>query len=193
MCRRLGESVCGSAKCALTRRNYAPGQHGLKRRSRPTEFGNQLREKQKAKAFYGILERQFRNYYTQASKMVGNTSELLLQLLETRLDNTVYRAGLAQTRRQARQLVSHGHIQVNDKKCTIPSRHVRAGDVVALRQTMVESKYSQALATTIKMYDAPQWLQLEKTRLSAQVLSLPTAADAEQSVVVSMIVEYYSR
>lgn len=192
-CRRIGESVCGSAKCALIRRHYAPGQHGLKRKPRLTEFGTQLREKQKAKALYGVLERQFSNYYAQASKTVGNTSELLLQLLETRLDNVVYRAGFAQTRRQARQLVSHSHVLVDDKKCTIPSRQVKIGNVISLRPGIQASKYGQDLGTRLKMYDAPQWLQLDKTRATAQMLALPAAVDAEQSIAVNMIVEYYSR
>lgn len=193
MCRRLGESVCGSAKCALTRRNYAPGQHGLMRRERLTEFGTQLREKQKAKALYGVLERQFRNYYRQASRTIGNTAELLLQFLESRLDNVVFRAGFAQTRRQARQLVSHGHILVNAKKCTIPSRLLKQGDVVEVQKKFQKSKYVEELLTTLKMYEVPHWLQVDKTRYTALVLSLPTTSDAEQSIAVSMIVEYYSR
>lgn len=192
-CRRIGESVCGSAKCALIRRHYAPGQHGLKRKSRLTEFGTQLREKQKAKAFYGVLERQFSNYYAQASKTVGNTSELLMQLLESRLDNVVYRSGFAQTRRQARQLVAHGHVLVNGGKCTIASRQVKASDVIALRPGIQKSKYGQDLNSVLKGHEAPQWLQVDKTKYTAQVLSLPKAADAEHSIAVNMIVEYYSR
>ncbi len=192
-CRRFGESVCGSAKCALIRRNYAPGQHGLKRKPRLTGFGTQLREKQKAKALYGILERQFRNYYRQASKTVGNTAELLLQKLESRLDNVVYRAGFAQTRRQARQLVTHGHVQVNGKKCNIPSRQLTMGEVIALRPNIVASNYAKAASMALKMHQAPAWLQVDKERFTAQVLALPVAADAEQSIAVNMIVEYYSR
>jgi small subunit ribosomal protein S4 len=193
LCRRLGESVCGTAKCALTRRNYAPGQHGVKRKPRLTEFGTQLREKQKAKALYGILERQFRNYYLQASKKVGNTSEYLLQLLETRLDNVAYRAGFAQTRRQARQLVSHGHVLVNGQKCDVPSRQLKASDVISLKPTLSKSKYMEQIDTALRMHDAPHWLQVDKARHTAQVIALPTAQDAEKSIVVKMIVEYYSR
>ena len=192
ICRRLGESVCGTAKCALTRRNYTPGQHGLKRKPRLSQFALQLREKQKAKALYGILERQFSNYYVEASKKVGNTTEQLLQLLECRLDNVVYRAGLASPRRQARQLVSHGHVTVNSKKCNIPSRQVKVGDVVSLKSSLLQSKYVEQLTNAIKMHEAPQWLQVEKTRFSAQVLSLPTAKDAEH-ISANMIVEFYSR
>lgn len=191
-CRRLGESVCGTAKCALTRRNYTPGQHGLKRKPRLSQFALQLREKQKAKALYGILERQFSNYYGQASKKVGNTTEQLLQLLECRLDNVVYRAGFASTRRQARQLVTHGHVLVNEKGCNIPSRQVKVGDVIGIKGSMLKSKYVEQLGTTIKMYEAPQWVQLDKSRFTAQVLSLPTAHDAE-SISANMIVEFYSR
>lgn len=193
ICRRLGESVCGTAKCALTRRNYAPGQHGLKRKPRLSQFALQLREKQKAKALYGVLERQFANYYVHASRKVGNTAEQLLQLLEGRLDNVVYRSGLASTRRQARQLVAHGHILVNGKKCNIPSRQIKVSDVVALKPSLQQSKYTEQLSQTIKMYEAPHWLQLDKTRYTAQVLSLPTAKDAENSIAVNMIVEFYSR
>lgn len=193
LCRRLGESVCGTAKCALTRRAYAPGQHGLKRKPRLTEFGTQLREKQKAKALYGVLEKQFRNYYLKASKKVGNTSEYLLQLLETRLDNVAYRAGFAQTRRQARQLVSHGHILVNGKKCNVPSRQVATSDVISLKPALSKSKYLEQIDTNLKMHDAPHWLQVDKARHTAQVLAMPTAQDAEKSIAVNMIVEYYSR
>lgn len=191
-CRRLGESVCGTVKCALTRRNYAPGQHGLKRKPRLSQFGMQLREKQKAKALYGVLERQFSNYYIAASKKVGNTTEQLLQLLECRLDNVVYRAGLASTRRQARQLVTHGHVTVNNKKCNIPSRQVKVGNVVGLKSSLLQSKYTEQLSNSIKMHEAPQWLQADKSRFTAQVLSFPTAKDAE-SISANMIVEFYSR
>lgn len=193
ICRRLGESVCGTAKCALTRRNYAPGEHGLKRKQRLSQFGLQLREKQKAKAFYGILERQFENYYMAASRKSGNTAEQLLQLLEGRLDNVVYRAGFATTRRQSRQLVAHGHVSVNGRKCNIPSRQAKPGDVIGMKDSMQKSKYTELLSTTFKMYEAPHWLQVDKTRYTAQVLSLPTAKDAENSIAVNMIVEFYSR
>lgn len=192
-CRRLGESVCGTAKCALTRRAYAPGQHGMKRAPRVSQFGLQLREKQKAKALYGILERQFANYYAEASKKVGNTSEQLLQLLECRLDNVVYRAGFASTRRQARQLVTHGHVTVNGKKCNIPSRQVKVSNVVGLKAGIMKSKYVEAVDVTLKMHEAPHWLQVDKNLHTAQVLSLPTAKDAEGSIAVNMIVEFYSR
>ncbi|MBI2415080.1 MAG: 30S ribosomal protein S4 [Candidatus Kerfeldbacteria bacterium] len=192
-CRRIGESICGSAKCALIRRNYAPGQHGLKRKPRLTEFGLQLREKQKAKIIYGILERQFRNYYRAASKQVGNTSEQLMQFLEGRLDNVVYRAGLAATRRQARQLVSHAHLLVNGVRCNIPSRQIKVGDIVTIRTQSSASKYFTDLANTIKMHQAPAWLEVDKTKYSIIVQNLPTAADAEQNIAVNLIVEYYSR
>ncbi|MFA6474633.1 MAG: 30S ribosomal protein S4 [Patescibacteria group bacterium] len=192
-CRRFGESVCGSVKCALTKRNYAPGQHGMKRKPRLSQFGLQLREKQKAKALYGILERQFSNYYAAASRKVGNTAEQLMQFLEGRLDNVVYRMGLATTRRQARQLVTHGHILVNDKKCNVPSRQVKVGDVIILKTSTQASKYTEQVVNHLKTYDAPHWLQLDKTRYSAQVLTLPTAKDAEGSIAVNMIVEFYSR
>jgi small subunit ribosomal protein S4 len=192
-CRRLGESVCGSAHCALIKRNYAPGQHGLKRKGRLSQYGMQLREKQKAKALYGILERQFANYYAEASRKVGNTAEQLMQLLECRLDNVVYRAGFGATRRQARQLVTHGHVMVNGRKCNIPSRQVKVGDVVAFKEAMQKSKFAENLGSSLKMHESPHWLQVDKSKFTAQVLSLPTAKDAEGSVAVNMIVEFYSR
>lgn len=192
-CRRLGESVCGSAKCALIKRNYAPGQHGMKRKPRISQYGLQLREKQKAKALYGILERQFSNYYVEASRKVGNTAEQLMQLLERRLDNVVYRSGFGATRRQARQLVTHGHVTVNGRKCNIPSAQVKVGDVVAFKEAMTKSKYSENLSNSLKMHEGPHWLQVDKSRFTAQVLSLPTAKDAEGSIAVNMIVEFYSR
>ena len=192
-CRRIGESVCGTAKCALTRRSYAPGQHGMKRKGRLSEFALQLREKQKAKFLYGILERQFHNYYMEASRKTGNTAEQLMQLLETRLDNVVYRSGLASTRRQARQFVTHGHITVNGKRCNIPSRQVKVGDVISIQDKDQKSKYVENLSNTIKLHEAPHWLQVDKARYTSQVLSVPAASDAEGSIAVSMIVEFYSR
>lgn len=192
-CRRIGESVCGTAKCALTKRSYSPGQHGMKRKPRLTQFGLQLREKQKAKALYGILEKQFHNYYAHASKTVGNTSSLLMQSLECRLDNVVYRSGFATTRRQSRQFVTHGHITVNGTRCNIPSRQLRVGDVVAIRANSQQSKYVELMGGHLKMSEAPHWLQTDKAKYTSQVLSLPTAKDAEQSVAVNLIVEYYSR
>ncbi len=192
-CRRLGESVCGTAKCALTRRPYVPGQHGMKRKGRLSEFAMQLREKQKAKMLYGMLERQFHNYYVEASRKSGNTAEQLLQLLESRLDNVVYRSGFGTTRRQARQYVTHGHIMVNGKRCNIPSRQIRLGDVVSIQDKAQKSKYVENLGATLKLHEAPHWLQVDKTRYSSQVLTMPAAADAESSIAVSMIVEFYSR
>lgn len=192
-CRRIGESVCGSAKCALIKRPYAPGQHGNKRKPRLTEFGLQLREKQKAKAFYGILEKQFRNYYLKASKKTGNTAEQLMQLLECRLDNVIYRGGLGATRRQARQLTTHGHIVVNGVRCNIPSRQIRPGDQITIRENSAKSKYFENLQQTLKMHQAPSWLEVNKDKYSITVQSWPGATDVEQSVAVNLIVEFYSR
>jgi small subunit ribosomal protein S4 len=191
-CRRLGESVCGKVNCAVKRRPYVPGQHGPKQgnRARLTEYGIQLREKQKAKAFYGLLEKQFSNYYKEASKAQGNTSDKFIELLEQRLDNVVYRAGFADTRRQARQMVTHGHFLVNGRRCDIPSRQVRVGDVIELRP---KSKVSK-LFTERQMTDSQAtWLHIDKSNHSVKVQGVPTKEDFEQSVAMNLIVEFYSR
>ncbi|MFA5995429.1 MAG: 30S ribosomal protein S4 [Patescibacteria group bacterium] len=193
-CRRIGESVCGKAKCALRKRNTVPGQHGnSKRRPRITQYGLQLREKQKAKLLYGILEKQFQNYFTAASKHVGNTSELFMQLLEMRLDNAVYRSGFSTTRRQARQLVSHAHVLVNGKICNIPSRQLKINDVVSIKTNSQASKLIKDMVPTLKMHEAPQWLQVSADPLQFKVMAKPTTKDAEQGILVNLIVEYYSR
>lgn len=194
VCRRLAESVCGKAKCAIIKRNYPPGQAGVRNpRPRLSQYAIQLREKQKAKAIYGLLERQFRNYYEQASKSKGNSGEMLLRLLETRLDNTVYRAGFAATRRQARQLVSHGHFEVNGRRCDIPSAHVRPGDVITLREKSQKGTYMNDRVPQMKMYEAPSWLQLDKKEMTVTVYQQPAQEHFEQNITVNLIIEYYSR
>lgn len=192
-CRRIGESVCGKAKCAITKRNYPPGQHGLKNKRRLTEYGLQLREKQKAKLLYGILERQFAKYYVTASRQEGNTGDLLLRLLENRFDNVIYRAGYATTRRQARQLVTHGHFQVNGVNCNVPSRVVKVGDVITIKPSSQKAEYFKEIPNGMKMHDVPGWLEVTSETLTAKVQAVPTPADAEQSIAVNLIVEYYSR
>lgn len=192
-CRRIGESVCGKAKCALRKRNSVPGQHGQSRRPRVTQYGLQLREKQKAKLLYGILERQFHKYYATASKQTGNTSELFMQLLEMRLDNVVYRSGFASTRRQARQLVNHGHVTVDGQRCDIASRQVKTNDTIAIKDKSKSSKLFQDQLPAMKMHEAPQWLQVNPDTWQTTVIAKPTSKDFEQSITVSLIVEYYSR
>lgn len=192
-CRRIGESVCGKQKCALTRRNSAPGMHGAQRRARLTEYGTQLREKQKAKAIFGVMEKQFRNYFETASSKHGNTTEMLLQLLEQRLDNVVYRAGFAETRRQARQLVAHGHFIVNGHRCDIPSRQIHTGDVIELRDKSKKGSYMNAQLAAWKNKQAPKWMQVDQNAFKITIQSAPSQEDMEQSIAVNLIVEFYSR
>lgn len=187
--RRLGMPVPGGK----SNRNYPPGQHGNKRRQRLTEYGLQLREKQKAKLIYGLLERQFRGYYEEAQRKTGNTGDILMILLESRLDNVVYRAGYAKTREQARQLVTHGHFQVNGKKCDIPSRMIKIGDEVAVTEKAAKNTFFTQLATEMKMHEAPAWVQVNRDTSSFKVVSTATKEDIEQIITVNLIVEFYSR
>ncbi len=187
--RRLGLPVPGGK----SNRNYAPGQHGNKRRPRLTEYGLQLREKQKAKLFYGVMEKQFSNYYLKASSQEGNTGDLLLGLLERRLDNVVYRAGFAATRSQARQLVSHGHLMVNGTRCDIPSRQMKIGDIVTVREKSLKTEYFKELPNDMKLREVPEWLDMSTEQLSIKIQALPKSTDAEQAITVNLIVEFYSR
>ena len=166
-----------------------PGQHGVRNRRRVSEYGIQLREKQKAKRFYGILEKQFKKYYTKASKIKGSTGLTLLEMLETRLDNVVYRLGFAQSRSEARQFVGHGHIRVDDKKVTIPSYKVSVDQTIALSAQMRDNtqvKKSLEVNATL-----PEWLERKAT--VGKVLRIPNRDEMEQSIDEQMIVEYYSR
>ncbi len=177
---------------ALLKRNYAPGQHGQSR-SRVSEYGTQLREKQKAKWTYGILERQFRKYFEEASKKKGITGNALLQILELRLDNVVYRLGFAETRAQARQLVSQGFFDVNGKKVNIPSYRTKVGEVVSVRENKRKSKYIDGLRQKLKNIKTQEWLQLSEEQLSGKVLSVPTPEQIENRINTQLIVELYSR
>lgn len=193
-CRRIGESVCGRAKCAVIRRSYAPGAAGARNtRRRLSQYGLQLREKQKAKALYGVLEKQFSNYYKKASGKAGNTGDVLLGLLETRLDNVVYRAGYATTRRQARQLVTHGHFLVNGTRCDIPSRQVKEGDVIELREKSQGSAYFQQNYASLESAEVPTWLAVDAKKNMITVSGQPQKEDFEQGIAVNLIVEFYSR
>jgi len=176
----------------LTKRNYPPGMHGQKR-SRSSEYGVQLLEKQKAKWQYGLMEKQFRKYYEQAAKRKGQTGAQLIQYLEARLDNVVFRLGFAQTRPQARQIVSHGFIQVNGKKVSIPSYQVKAGDAVAVREGKKATKYMQIQKAIVAKHKAPDWLQLDGKNLSGKVVSLPTPESIDSEINTQLIVELYSR
>lgn len=176
----------------LQKRNFAPGQHG-QNRSRLSEYGQQLREKQKAKIAYGILEKQFENYFNKALKKAGVTGDNLIKLLEFRLDNIVFRLGFADTRAQARQLVSHGFMEVNSKKVDIPSYQVKVGDVVAFREIKHKKAYVAALKEKIKNYKTLDFLELNAAKLSGKVLSSPEVESLGNNINTQLIVEHYSR
>ena len=194
LCRREGEKLflkgqrCYTGKCAIARRSFAPGQHGQGRK-KVSEYGTQLREKQKTKRFYGVLEKQFHNTFEKASRMKGKSGEILLQLLELRLDNIVYRLGLASSRAEARQLVTHGHFTVNGKKVNIPSYITKANDVIAVRESSRKSPKFQDLANR----SVPAWLSFNADALSGTVVQLPARADVDIEVKETLIVELYSK
>jgi small subunit ribosomal protein S4 len=197
MSRREGVALSSSESVLklLQKRPYAPGVHGsLKGRApRLSVFGTQLREKQKAKRIYGIMEKQFRNYFEKASNMEGNTAQNLPRLLETRLDNTVYRLGFAKTRPQARQMVSHALFTVNGVKVNIPSYHVRVDDVIAIRGNKVGKGIFADLADRLKNYVVPGWLHLDLGTTTGKVVSLPEGEDLKEVYDPTLIVEFYSR
>ena len=198
MCRREGTKLflkgerCFSAKCALEHRPTPPGQHGQARQRKMSEYGQQLREKQKARRAYGLMEGQFKRTFERATNMKGITGDNLLQLLEVRLDNVVYRAGFGASRPQARQLVRHGPITVNGKRVNIPSATLEAGDVIAISAKSKESDFFKALREgTSRMI--PKWLTVDNENLTATITVLPAREDVDLTVQENMIVEYYSR
>lgn len=199
LCRREGAKLflkgerCNSAKCAMTKRNYPPGQHGQKGYPRLTEYGTQLREKQKAKKIYGLREIPFKNYYLKASKKTGNTAEIILQLLELRLDNVVYRSGFAPSRNMARQLINHGHIKINNRKVDIPSYTLKPNDVISIKTKSQGMKIFAELAKTLEKLEVPVWLKLDKKALTCTVLSKPTMDIVKPPFALNLIVEFYSR
>jgi small subunit ribosomal protein S4 len=196
LCRREGVKLylkgekCYTNKCPVTKRNTAPGQHGGGRQRRPSEYGLQLREKQKARRFYGVLETQFRRYMEKANRMRGVTGEQLLVLLERRLDNVVYRMGLGASRAEARQIVRHGHISVNGRKVNIPSYQVRPGDEIAVVSN--EHKRIKELAEAGGRA-VPAWLSIDYNTLRGSVLRLPNRDEIDAPVQEQLIVELYSR
>jgi len=198
MCRRSGEKLflkgarCFTPKCSVDKRPKPPGQQ-FRRRPKISDRGMQLREKQKARYTYGMLERQFHRIFTQASKQAGVTGDNLLILLERRLDNIVYRLGFSDSRHQARQLVRHGHITINNRKADIPSALVKEGDTIGWRQESTKTEYCKQLAQTIEAKVVPAWLSLDKKKLVGQVVSLPTPEDIEAKFDSKTIVEHYSR
>ena len=196
LCRREGQKLflkgerCYSTKCALEKRNFPPGQHGQGRK-KVSEYGLQLREKQKTKRFYGLQETQFRNLFDKAERKKGITGENLLILLETRLDNVVFRLGFASSRTEARKLVTHGHFTVNGKKVNIPSYEVKAGDVIAVKEKSQSSpKFKEIKDMTITV---PSWVTVDVQKLEGKVLNLPTRDEIDTPVAEHMIVELYSK
>jgi small subunit ribosomal protein S4 len=179
-------------KCTLDRRPRPPGQHSH-RRTKVSDRGLQLREKQKARWIYGVLERQFRQMFEEAERQPGVTGDSLQIILERRLDNIVYRLGFGESRQQARQLVTHGHIVLNDRPSDVPSILVKAGDTIGWRPTKEKSEYHKQLIESIKGKSVPGWLSLDRQRLVAKVVSLPTPQDTEGKYDAKAIVEYYSR
>ena len=198
ICRREGDKLflkgdrCYTDKCAIARRGYAPGQHGQGRK-KMSEYGTQLREKQKAKRYYGLLENQFYHCFELASKMAGKTGENLLKVLESRLDNVVYRAGFAMSRPEARQLVSHAHFTVNGKKVNIPSYRVKAGDVVAIAEKSMSNEKFKAVLEANASRPALNWLSLDKAKGQVTVVNLPERSEIDLQVEEHLIVELYSK
>ena len=196
LCRREGQKLflkgerCYSSKCAIERRNYAPGQHGQARKKQ-SEYGIQLREKQKAKRFYGVQETQFRNLFDKAAQRTGKTGENLMILLETRLDNVVFRLGFAASRKEARQLVTHGHFTVNGKKADIPSMEVKAGDVIAVKEKSQKSpKFKEIREMSITV---PAWMSVDVDKLEGKVVAMPRREDIDTPIAEHLIVELYSK
>ena len=199
VCRREGEKLflkgsrCYTDKCAIARRAYAPGQHGQKRKKQ-SEYGTQLREKQKAKSFYGVLESQFRKYFEEASRSKEVTGLKLLQILESRLDNVVYRLGLATSRAQARQLVRHGHFEVNGVKVNIPSYLTKVGEVVKVKESSANSEiFKQIVEATENGRPVPTWLEADLSNRTGKIVALPSRDEIDLPVKEHLIVELYSK
>ena len=198
LCRREGQKLflkgerCYSPKCAIERRNYAPGQHGQSR-NKMSDYGTQLREKQKARRFYGLLEGQFEKYYEMAIKQPGIAGENLLRILESRLDNVIYRLGFAMSRPEARQLVRHGHFTVDGKRVDIPSYRVKAGDVVAVGEKFRDLLPIKEALISSERFEVPGWLEVDIEKLSGNVLALPTREQISGDINEQLIVELYSK
>lgn len=198
-CRREGEKLflkgdrCYSEKCAVERRPFPPGSHGQGRRQKPSEYGLQLREKQKTRRVYGVLEKQFRNYFAAADRQQGITGENLLVLLERRLDNVVFRLGFAASRKEARQLVNHGHFTVNGRKVSIPSYLIRVGDVIQVKEGSKESPKFAEIKEQAAYKTPPEWLSVDVENLTGTVLAYPIREQIDTAVNEQLIVELYSR
>jgi len=201
LCRREGEKLflkgerCFTPKCAVERRTYPPGEHGRfsGRRSRESDYSLQLRGKQKTKRIYGVLERQFRRYFQEAQRRPGLTGLNLLQILESRLDNVIYRLGFADSRNQARQLVNHGHFTVNGRRNDVASTILQPGDVVAVREASTQREYFKTLRQAEETRTPPTWVEADLNNLSGRVIRLPERAEIDGNLNEQLIVEYYSR
>jgi len=199
LCRRTGEKLflkgerCLTPKCAIERRNNPPGEHGANRRRRVSEHGLQLREKNRARAVYGVLERQFRNYFEEASRKSGVTGAYLLQLLERRLDNVVFRMGFAESRAQARQTVRHRHITINGRRMDVPSYRVKVGDVIGWRERSKENELYKTLVADVHRKPLPSWLSVDADAVTGRVEALPDPDDMDLKIEQRMIVEFYAR
>lgn len=200
-CRRIGEKLflkgerCSSSKCAMVKRNYPPGFHGPKGKKRSSDYGLQLNEKQKARRFYGLTEKQFKLSFDQVQRKGGEVGLNLLKSLEARLDNVVYRSGLAPSRSQARQLVNHGHFSVNDRKVDIPSYRVKSGQIVKVKKSSRQNRYFNSLPERLKTLAPEQksWLSLDPKDLSVKVLHEPQLSDLPANIKTNMIIEFYSK
>jgi len=198
-CRREGEKLflkgekCSSGKCPILRRNYPPGVHGPKSRTRLTGYGIQLREKQKAKRIYDLKEKKFANYVAAASSKKGDTGQFLSAILETRLDNVVFKIGLAKSRKHARQLVSHAHIIINGKRVNIPSYQVKIGQVIGLKEKDKKSEKFKTTLENLPKHQAPSWITLNAENAEGKIVSMPQGDDLKQNFDPKLIIEYYSR
>jgi small subunit ribosomal protein S4 len=199
LCRREGVKLflkgerCYTPKCALEKKNYAPGQHGQQQRRKLSNYGVQLREKQKLRRIYGLNEQQFLNYFTKAASQKGATGENFLVLLERRLDNVIFRLGLASSRSAARQIVRHGHVTVDGQKVNIPSYQVRVGQVVSLKDKSKAKQYFVDMAENAKNKTAPKWLEADYEKVGGKVVSLPAREDIDTQVDELLVVEFYSK
>jgi len=192
--RRFGENVADTVKSPLAKKPYPPGMHGPKKTfAKVSEYGRQLKEKQKAKVIYGILEKQFRLTFSKASKMSGDLGINLLLLLETRLDNIIFRSGLAPTRRLARQLVTHAHFTIDGKKIDIPSFRVKPGQVIKVKENKLKKAYWKNILEKINDVEAAGWLSLDKKDMTITISSLPNKDDLPQNIETHLIVDFYSR
>ena len=199
LCRREGQKLflkgdrCYTGKCALARRAYAPGQHGQARARKASEYGKQLRTKQVARRFYGVLEGQFRHYFEMAEKMQGVTGENLLRLLESRLDNVVYRMGFASSRAEARQLVTQGHFTVNGRKVNIPSFLTKVGMTVAVKETSRQLGKIKGLVEANGARPVPKWMEVDRENMEGKITAIPERADIDLPIEETLIVELYSK